>query len=460
MSDSANPSRPEDGRHDFSRFIPQGSFGLKLILVCALALVMAIPAGFVWALVYARSNDASVAAAEVAARRGGPQIVMGPFITVPFERDVIANNNTVQTVTQHLTLFADAGTVKAALGAERLALGLHDVPVYEVDARFAATFDAADLAQAAPPNARIRWADARVLMSFTDLRGAREASLVIAGRSIDLAPAEASASVNAPYGSPQKLVGGPIPWLEEALAEPFTADARLRLTGAERIGFAAFARDTAIELAGDWPAPSFDGGVAPDSRTVSGDGFTATWRIPYLARNLAGSGVELEVDTLIHTSPGVALLDPANPYQSVQRALKYAPLFLGLVFLTYFLFETTSGVRAHPAQYVLVGLAQLVFYLLLLSVSEQFGFNAGFALAAIATVSAISLYAGSVFRSRHAMMKAFGVFGSLYALIYVLMRMEDYALLVGSIAAFSAIAATMWMTRKLDWYGVGRRSAA
>jgi inner membrane protein len=158
-------------------------------------------------------------------------------------------------------------------------------------------------------------------------------------------------------------------------------------------------------------------------------------------------------------SPGVTLLDQGSPYQGVERALKYAPMFIGLVFLTYFLFETRMRRRAHPAQYVLVGLAQLVFYLLLLSVSEVLGFNLGFALAAVATVLAISLYAGSVFRSTGAMVVALGVFSALYSLIWVLMRMEDYALLAGSIASFLAIVATMWMTRNLDWYGPGRSGA-
>jgi inner membrane protein len=135
-------------------------------------------------------------------------------------------------------------------------------------------------------------------------------------------------------------------------------------------------------------------------------------------------------------------------------------MFIGLVFLTYFLFEATSQIRAHPAQYVLVGLAQTVFYMLLLSISEVAGFNFGFLIAATATVLMLSLYAGSVFVSRWAAAKALAAFSAIYSLIYVLMRQEDYGLLVGSIASFLAIAGTMWMTRNLDWYGVGRTSSA
>ena len=247
-------------------------------------------------------------------------------------------------------------------------------------------------------------------------------------------------------------------FLDNPAARSFSVKMRLRTDGASRVGLAAFARETTLTLRGDWPDPSFDGGVLPDEREVTEDGFNATWRITYLARGTPGAAADISLDALIGAGPGVTLLDTANPYQSVVRALKYAPMFLGLVFLTYFLFETTSGRRAHPAQYILVGLAQLVFYMLMLSVSEIAGFNLGFLAAAVATVLAISLYAGSVFGTRKSAMQAMAVFSTLYAFIYLLMRLEDYALLVGSLASFAAIAATMWMTRNLDWYGVGRNS--
>jgi inner membrane protein len=259
--------------------------------------------------------------------------------------------------------------------------------------------------------------------------------------------------------SVRSMVSAPLGWILPPAAGPLQADAQLRISGAQRVSIAAFAKDTEITMTGDWPSPSFDGGFLPDEREVRDDGFSAKWRIPFLARGAPSVGPDLSFDTLINTSPGATLVDPGNPYQSVERALKYAPMFIGLVFLTYFLFEATSRVRAHPAQYVLVGLAQTVFYMLLLSISEVAGFNLGFIIAATATVLTLSFYAGSVFGSRAAMLKALAVFTTLYALIYVLMRQEDYGLLVGSVAAFLAIAGTMWMTRNLDWYGVGRSSA-
>ncbi len=456
MSDDTTTPPGSDGAgKDFTRYLPQRSFGLKLILVCGLALLMAIPAGFVWALIYDRSNDAQNAVFEVSQLRGGEQTMMGPFIAIPYERDIVIDDK-VQTQRGSVVLYAETGTAVAELSTETLTRGLHDVPVYSAEATYTATFQPARIADAAPANARLEWDEARLYMTVTDPRGARVVEMTLDGQALEPEPVDTVPTVHGSSITYQRLVGARIPWVQDRVDGTLEATANFTVTGAQRISFAAFARDTEISMSGDWAAPSFEGGVLPDDRTVSDDGFTATWRIPYLARGAAGAGADIMVDNLLGLSPAVRLLDEANPYQSIQRALKYAPMFLGLVFLTYFLFETTSGRRAHPAQYILVGLAQLVFYLLLLSVSEVIGFTPGFLVAAVGTVLAISLYAGSVFGSLNAALKALGVFTVLYALIYTLLRLEDYALLAGSIASFLAIAGTMYMTRNLDWYGVGK----
>jgi inner membrane protein len=142
----------------------------------------------------------------------------------------------------------------------------------------------------------------------------------------------------------------------------------------------------------------------------------------------------------------------ADPYQSVNRALKYVPLFVGLVFLSYFVFEVTARKRVHPAQYVLVGLAQLIFYLLLLSLAERIGFDWGFLVSGAATVALLSANANWIFRSRAQGLRALIVFSLLYFFIYLLLRLEDNALLVGAVASFVTVAAVMYFTRKIDWY--------
>jgi inner membrane protein len=141
-----------------------------------------------------------------------------------------------------------------------------------------------------------------------------------------------------------------------------------------------------------------------------------------------------------------------DSYRSINRSLKYVLLFLGLVFLTYFMFEVTTGKRVHPAQYLLVGTAQIIFYVLLLSIAEKIGFDFAYLIAAGATVGLLAVNAGWIFDSHSQGLRAFGVFSLLYTLIYMLLRMQDDALLIGAIASFVSVAAAMYFTRKIDWY--------
>jgi inner membrane protein involved in colicin E2 resistance len=149
----------------------------------------------------------------------------------------------------------------------------------------------------------------------------------------------------------------------------------------------------------------------------------------------------------------------ADSYRSIHRSLHYITLFLGLVFLTYFLFEVLTGKRLHPAQYVLVGIAQTIFYLLLLSLAEHIGFDLSYLIAGTSTVVLFAVNTEWVFHSRKLALRSLAVFTGLYVFIYVLLRVEAYALLVGAVASFAAVAAAMYITRNVDWYGNGAQIA-
>ena len=228
----------------------------------------------------------------------------------------------------------------------------------------------------------------------------------------------------------------------------------MKFTGAQRLTFLAFGKTTTVTLKGDWPHPSFNGGVpACDARRRPPAASKRRWSVPFIARGVPAEGPADILDRLGRTAIGVSFVELADPYQSVTRSLKYAVLFVGLVFLSYFLFEVATGKRVHPAQYILIGVAQLIFYLLLLSIAERIGFDWAFLIAAVATMGLISSYAGWVFGRRKYGVRALAAFSSLYALIYLLLRLEDQALLVGAIASFAAISAVMYFTRHMDWYG-------
>lgn len=461
--------------------LPRRSAGLKLLLVCGLALVMSIAALFVFALLMDRSNRAQQVADEVGGLMGGPQTFLGPIIAVPYTRSAVeaapataagptrtVQSAVVETGVWHI--FPTRGRVQAATVSEVRSRSLFKVPVYTADLTYSANFDLSQAGAEAPRGAVLDWSRAEIVLGASDARGAKsDIGLTLGGRTVALTPSlvEPTATLSLPEtrgdsraamgGDSLRLFGAPLP---EALRTggPFEVSGRAAFSGAQRIAVLAFAGTTTAVIRGDWPHPSYNGGFLP-ARQDAADGFNATWTVPFVARGVPVEGDRDTLSRLGATSLGVTFVEPANPYQSVSRSLKYAPLFIGLVFLTYFLFETTTGRRVHPAQYVLVGMAQVIFYMLLLSIAEHTGFDLAFALAAAATVGLISAYAGWTFDGRKQGVRALIAFTFLYGLIYVLMRLEDYALLVGALSSFAAIAAVMYFTRKVDWYGLAGNDA-
>jgi inner membrane protein len=434
--------------------------GLKLLLVCFLALIMAIPALFVFGLLGERTQRAKDVTQEIGGLMGGEQAFMGPVLAVPYTLPPAAKDQ--QPVRAVYLIFPTRAEGQVATRTQLRQRSLFKVPVYRSDMTLHSTFDLAGAGAAAPQGANLDWSRTEFLVGVSDARGAQsDAVLSAGGHVLTLSPATTLGDFSDqpepanPQAPPRALRFFGVS--AAALATPgarFEASTSLRFTGAQRIAFVAWGKTTDLTVTGDWPSPSFDGGLLPTARAVTAHGFTAHWTVPYVARGVPAEGASDGLGRLLQTALGVTFVEPANPYQSVERSLKYALLFVSLVFLTFFIFETTTGRKVHPAQYILVGLAQIVFYLLLLSIAEQIGFDLAFLAAASATVGLISAYAGWVFESRRQGVVALIAFSALYALIYVLMRLEDFALLVGAVASFSAIAAVMYFTRRIDWYGV------
>ncbi len=432
---------------------PSRSMGVKLIIVCFLALLMTIPALFVWSLIEDRSNRAAEVMNEVGGLVGGPQTFLGPVLAIPYE--VPAG---VVKAAERGVYIVFPSRAEAAVGTktEVRHRSLFKVPVYQSDIAFSASFDLSGVPANAPDGALLDWSRAEFLVGVTDPRGAQADATIIAGGKVgSFAPAAAlqSITVNLQHvGETQLTLFG-----ERAagIAQPnakFDVTAKLKFTGAQRFAVLAFGKATAVFIKGDWPHPSFNGGFLPVKQIVTDQGFEADWSVPFIARGVQAEGSSDVLNRLGGTALGVSFVELADPYQSVTRSLKYALLFVGLVFLSYFLFEVATGKRVHPAQYILIGVAQLVFYLLLLSIAERIGFDFAFVIAAAATVALISAYAGWVFESRKFGLRALVAFGTLYGLIYLLLRLEDQALLVGALASFAAIAAVMYFTRRMDWY--------
>ena len=431
------------------------SMGVKLIVVCGLALVMMIPGYFVGGLVEDRTNRAADVVREISGHSGGQQTFLGPTLVIPYKIAAVSPGGASRGDTYLIFPTVASATLKVVTEERRRSL--FKVPVFQADARLDADFDLSAVPASAPQGAELDWERAEIVVGVSDARGAlADATLTSDGKTTILVPAEIvqTLAIGGEQADHVKLTlfGTRL----DAIAKPgarFNVTSSLRFSGAQRVAVLSYGKTTHLSAQGDWPSPGFDGGFLPVRRALTGNGFTAEWSVPYIARGVRADGRLDSLGRLEATALGTSFIEVADPYQSVNRSLKYALLFLGLIFLSYFVFEVATGRRVHPAQYILVGIAQIIFYLLLLSLAERIGFDWGFLLAGGGTVALLSANAAWVFASRLQGIRALVTFALLYVVIYLLLRVEDYALLVGAIGSFLAVAVTMYLTRRLDWYG-------
>ena len=230
----------------------------------------------------------------------------------------------------------------------------------------------------------------------------------------------------------------------------------LELNGSIGAFFAPFGRDTQVKINSNWPSPSFQGNWLPTNRTVNGDGFEATWNMPFLSRNYSQNWKSSSHLDQAATSSlfGVNMISPVDHYRMSQRSVKYQILFLFLTFATLWLFEVLIEVRIHPVQYLLVGAGMCLFYLLELSLAEHAGFVLAYVIASAAIVALVTSYCAAVLKTSRRAVIVGVVVTLLYIYLYVLLMIQDYALLVGSIGLFVALAMIMFLTRKVDWYSL------
>jgi inner membrane protein len=434
---AALPPRPSgpDGRNA----------ALKLLGIGVLTLAMIVPLLLIASLVEERRQYAAEAAASVAQGWGNSQTIAGPMVVVPYvipERRDSEGRIVAAAIRGEIVTLAKTLEAKASPTVEERRRGIFSIPVYVTDIELTGSF-ARPVLRGMPPETLFDWKNARLAVSVGDVRGIADVSLTWAGADgLAFDPGTGVTAMN--------------PGVQTAVAFPtgdtaFTVKLRVRGTG--RLAFIPAAESFSASISSAWPHPSFDGAYLPDSREIGEAGFNASWRVSHLARSLPQVWDNADTSVASYTSEfGVTFFQPVDFYHLVDRSLKYAILFVGLSFLAFFLIETVTGARVHVVQYLLAGAAQVIFYLLLLALAEQIGFGFAYLAAAIACVGLTTMYAGSFLGTRARAAALGGALTLLYGLLYTLLNEEDYALLTGAVASLAALALTMFLTRKVDWY--------
>ena len=426
---------------------------LRMLFIAFLVLVLQIPILMIDSTVSERETTRQVAIADVTRTWGGAQQVAGPVLTVPYLVRATDDKGKVTVRTAHAHFLPRELDTTATITTEIRYRGIFRVPLYSLTLSSRGAFTPPDFSTWQVAAADVLWDKAVLAVGVSDPKALRAGSAVRwNGGTSDFRPGRGpgtflEAGIHAPL--PGLGAGG-------ARTVPFAFD--LSLGGSHGLQFAPLGMETRIAMTSAWPDPSFIGAYLPTSREIGPKGFTARWQIPHLGRNFPQQWLDGEVDAkaLANAAFGVSLLSPVDAYHTIHRAVKYQILFLLLTFVAFYLFELFYALRIHPVQYLLVGSALCLFYLLLLSLSEHIGFVGAYAIASAAVVGTIAGYVRAAFGSDARAVTIAAMLVALYAFLFVLLHVQDYALLVGSLGLFLVVALLMYTTRKVDWYRVGR----
>jgi len=429
-------------------FVRSGSVTVKAITVGIIILILMVPLEMLQSLVSERSALREQAYQRVAGGWGGSSLVGGPVLVVPTERTV-TEKDVQRTLREDIYILPSELQVQVdmKMDTEPRYVGIYAVPVFLSSIKMTGHFDFAALRRyASTPDASYLWKEARLRLPLSDVRSLRSVDVARLGTAaLKLGPASPGL-----YRGIESLVD--LSDLVAAEAAPF--DFSTVVAGSRDFSVLPVGSTTSVRIKSDWPHPSFQGAFLPAQRTIDDAGFDANWQVLELNRSYPAMWRDGEVNeaSLMESVVGVGLYQAVDVYQRGERAVKYALLFIGLTFLTFFAWEQLGRSRMHPLQYLLVGLALSTFYLLLIALSEHLAFLLAYLVSAAALVSLIAIYIAGALASAQRGFVAGSMMTVVYGLLYALVLSEDYALLLGAIILFAALAAVMIATRRINWY--------
>lgn len=434
---------------------------LKLFGVGAMSLSLLIPLTFIRGLVYDRQNSRDQAVSEIAGTWGGPQSIVGPVLVIPYrytfqtERGVEIDGRVIRrTVTETAVDFAyflpTELKVEGSVSPSKLHRGIYDAVVYSGKFSLSGRLPKPDWKALKVAEEDVLWDEAMVTVAVSDLRGAKGAlNVELGGRAFAMLPGSKLPG----YASGTHASVG----RQAASEQPFKLT--LDLNGSEGVRFAPLGMRNLVSLSSPWPDPKFSGAFLPSERRVSKEGFSAEWDVSYYGRSYpqqatGKGGAAPAAESVDGSLFGVSFLNPVDAYRNAERATKYGLLFVAMAFSAFFLFEVRSKVAIHPVQYVLVGAALVLFFLMLLSLSEFVAFGVAYASAAAAATLMVSLYSLKFLGGgRRAASLGLGL-GGVYGFLFVVLQLQDYSLLMGSALLTGTLSAMMYFTRDVDWYAL------
>lgn len=426
----------------------RNSATIKILSIGFLVVVLLIPTSMISSLMWERESRRDSVVQEINQKWGNSQIITGPFFTVPFKAFYKDEKNRLKFNIHHLHILPEKLDISGNIDTQIRYRSIYEAVLYNTKININGNFIIPVLTQSNIDPENVLWEKAILSMGITDMRGIRDNIIVkFNGKDYKASPGLKTTDI---ASSGVQCVIPLSPTQEES-----RFSLQLNLNGSEEIHFIPVGETTRVNLKSSWPSPSFNGSFLPAAREVTDKGFSASWNVLHLNRNFPQfwEGAQYMVND---SSFGLRLLITADIYQKSVRISKYALMFIVFTFSAFFFSEIINKKRVHPIQYILIGLAIILFYVLLLSISEHLNFDFAYILSAVAITTIITGYSKGILKNNYFTLTLCGILTVLYAYLYIVLQLEDYALLMGSIGLFMVLTTVMYVTRKIDWYSLDK----
>lgn len=437
---------------------PERSPGQKLLFAILIGALLAVPLFAVYLLVYDRSSQSTQAHDSIAQGWGGAQVISGPVLVIPYTatstETVVENGKQIQktnTARHELTLQPQAADLHSDMSPQQRKYSIYAAVVYEAHNVGTSRFVLPDdLDRLGIDRTTLALGKAELRFGIGDARGlfGSPPTVTLAGQKLPLKPGKGPRETGG-SGFYSFLDAGA---LQQGALE-FHYDYSLR--GNESLTLLPGGGDTRWSVSSAWPSPSFQGKFLPEKSDVTKTGFSALWRVGNLALGKSLTSVDddsrQQGEVGADAGASVNLITPVDLYDQVNRSVKYGFLFIGFTFTAFLMFDVIGGVRVSAIEYLLVGAGLILFFVMLLAFAEVVGFTPAYAIAAAAIIGLLTAYSAAVLGSWRRGGYIAGLLMGLYAALYVLLSLEAYSLLIGSLLLFAALAGVMYLTRGLDW---------
>lgn len=475
LSNQTPPSLPE-GDGNKKGFFERFAVTIKLLVIGFLSVLLLIPLGMIRGLISERQSTKNSAVQEITSKWSGEQIVTGPIIAIPYTQERVVNDKR-EVVVKDLLIFPEKLDVKNNAAVEKRKRGIYDATVYKSEIAMTGAFDMVEIEKAGLATGDLQFDKARIIMGITDLKGIRDTvSLQFGGRRYVMEPGipvenlftgtspgnyahtyMTEVQVGAPNVTSGIFAAG-LNVRHDSLSKELKENGKipfsvtLNLNGSMGLYVVPIGKVTTASFQSDWASPSFGGDFLPVTHEITDQGFSADWKVLDLNRSY-GQVIRADDNSAINqvTSSlfGVKFIQSVDQYQQNLRSVKYGVLIILLTFVIVLFIELIRKKKVNPFHYLLVGLALVLFYALLLSMSEIWGFNLAYGVAAIMTILMITFHMGSILKDRKQGVLVGSLLAFLYLFVFILIQMESYSLLVGSLGLFAILAVIMYFARRV-----------